>query len=113
MYFIMPVHPIYSLGFVIQGQSSVRKGAAGKPSALYRLAPIGLSAQAYRTATGAAISLLQTSTVLPFIIALAQTNFLSPLAIANCFSVSPFALNPLPVLLKLTTIILPFSALET
>jgi hypothetical protein len=32
---------------------SVRKGDAGKPSLLYRLAPSGLSAQAYLTYNGA------------------------------------------------------------
>ena len=44
--YIGNLRPLYSF------QSSVRKGEAGKPSALYKLAPAGLLAHAYRTATG-------------------------------------------------------------
>jgi hypothetical protein len=46
---------------------------------LYKFAPSGLSAQAYRTATGFASWSFQTTTLLYSIFAFAQTNFLSPL----------------------------------
>ena len=42
--------------------SFVRKGEAGNPSLLYKLASAGLSAHAYRTATGSETALLQTIT---------------------------------------------------
>src|SRR5690606_39986408 len=68
---------------------SVLKGDAGSPSLLYKLAPSGLSAHAYLTATGLSTSSLHTTTVLPSIFASAHTNCLSLLAIANCLCGSP------------------------
>jgi hypothetical protein len=53
------------------GQSSLRKGEAGNPATLVRV-HIGLSAQAYRTATGAGTLGLDTTTVSPWIEASAQ-----------------------------------------
>lgn len=50
----------------------VVKGDAGKPSLLYKFAPEGLSAQAYRTFIGLETCLFHTITVFPLIIALAQ-----------------------------------------
>lgn len=52
-------------------QSSVLKGDAGKPSALYKQAS-GFIAQAYLTATGTGTFLQLTITLLPVIIASAQ-----------------------------------------
>src|SRR5580704_16946365 len=59
-----------------RGQSSVRKGEAGSPSALKRLQS-GLSAHANRTPTGAGAASLETITSLPSISAFAQWNFRS------------------------------------
>src|SRR4051812_7294860 len=80
---------------------SVRKGEAGKPSLLYRLAPSGLSAQEYLTYNGAGTPSFQNSTLSALITALAQTNFLSAPAMANCESSPPsLTTSPAPKFLK-------------
>src|SRR4051812_42677884 len=66
-------------------QLSVRNGEAGKLASLYKLVA-GLLDQPYRTATGCKTSGLETTTVLPWIRADAQTNFLLLPAMAKPFN---------------------------
>ena len=58
---------IYFLPTVTPGQSSVRKGEAGKPSLLYKFTSSGLSAQPYRSATGFSTASLKIQTSSPSI----------------------------------------------
>src|SRR6478752_214105 len=82
-------------------RSDVSNGDAGSPSLLYKLAPSGLSAQAYLTNFGSTIFSFHTITLSPLITAFAQTNFLSAPAIAKYFSLSPsLVVNPLPTLVN-------------
>jgi hypothetical protein len=59
---------------VMPGQSSVRKGTAGRPAPLYRVAA-GSACQAYRAATGSGTSGEDTTIVSPSIFASAQCHW--------------------------------------
>ena len=93
----MSVYTVYQL--------SVLKGDAGNPSALYKLASSGLSAHAYRTATGffTAFACIQPPYYPVSDYALAQTNFLSAPAIANDFRYPylSFATSPCSDMIKI------------
>src|SRR5262245_46880229 len=53
---------------------SVRHGATGSPSRLYSAGAVGLLVQRYRTAAGFGTCSFHTTTRLPSILAVAQTN---------------------------------------
>jgi hypothetical protein len=67
-----------------------RKGEAGSPSLLYRLAKAGLSAHPYRTYFGSGIRSFHSTTLLFSILAVAHLNFLSWPAMAKWPGSSPF-----------------------
>lgn len=78
------------------------KGLAGSPSSQYRLAVLGLLAQAYLTATGLEMSSFHTLTVFfPVISAFAQTKFFPSAEMEKYSGALPFrVVSPFPVLLK-------------